>query len=220
MSETAFAIKSNQDRFELRWFTPGGEIDLCGHATLATAYILMRFFDVKDQIIFDTRSGALKVCQKGDLYELDMPSYQLAPGTITNIIEEAIGIRPQEVWKARDLVCILENEDQVKSVIIDEQKAKILEGLLLHVTARSTKYDCVTRSFAPKLGVLEDPVCGSGHCHIVPLWAKKLNKTTLIALQASQRSGILYCRYDKDRVYLAGKAVLYSINELFLGLLS
>lgn len=169
-----------------------------------------------EQISFQTKSGVLIVSKKEDLYELDMPAYHLDQMNIVDEIKEAIGVRPIEIWKGRDLVCVLENEEQVKDIMINEQKVKALDGLLLHVTAKSKEYDCVTRSFAPKLGVLEDPVCGSGHCHVVPLWADKLNKTNLTAFQASRRSGILYCRYENDRVYLAGKAVSYSINQLFI----
>lgn len=217
LSETAFTVKQEANIYALRWFTPEDEIDLCGHATLATAFVLMSFFEKKlEQISFQTKSGVLIVSKKEDLYELDMPAYHLDQMNIVDEIKEAIGVRPIEIWKGRDLVCVLENEEQVKDIMINEQKVKALDGLLLHVTAKSKEYDCVTRSFAPKLGVLEDPVCGSGHCHVVPLWADKLNKTNLTAFQASRRSGILYCRYENDRVYLAGKAVSYSINQLFI----
>lgn len=217
LSETAFTVKQEDNIYVLRWFTPEDEIDLCGHATLATAFVLMSFFEKElEQISFQTKSGVLTVSTKEDLYELDMPAYHLEQMNIVDEIKEAIGVRPIEVWQGRDLVCVLENEEQVNAVMINEQKVKALDGLLLHVTAKSKEYDCVTRSFAPKLGVLEDPVCGSGHCHVVPLWADKLNKTKLTAFQASCRSGTLYCRYENDRVYLAGKAVLYSINQLFI----
>lgn len=217
LSETTFTVKQEANIYALRWFTPEDEIDLCGHATLATAFVLMSFFEKElEQISFQTKSGILIVSKKEDLYELDMPAYHLEQMDIVDEIQEAIGVRPIEVWKGRDLVCVLETEEQVKDIMINEQKVKALDGLLLHVTAKSKEYDCVTRSFAPKLGVLEDPVCGSGHCHVMPLWADKLNKTNLTAFQASRRSGILYCRYENDRVYLAGKAVLYSINQLFI----
>lgn len=217
LSETAFTVKQEDNVYALRWFTPEDEIDLCGHATLATAFVLMSFFEKElEQISFQTKSGVLIVSKKEDLYELDMPAYHLEQINNVDEIKEAIGVCPIEVWKGRDLVCVLENEKQVNAVMINEQKVKALDGLLLHVTAKSKEYDCVTRSFAPKLGVLEDPVCGSGHCHVVPLWADKLNKTNLTAFQASRRSGTLYCRCENNRVYLAGKAVLYSINQLFI----
>ena len=162
LSETAFAVK-NAGSYGLRWFTPGGEIDLCGHATLATAYVLMRFYEPNaGEISFQTKSSGLNVKRSGDRFEMDFPAYALSS------------------------------------------------------TARGSQYDCVSRTFAPKLNVAEDPVCGSGHCHIVPLWADKLRKTDLIARQASKRGGTLYCRRVGDRVKLAGKAVLYSEANLFV----
>ena len=216
LSETAFTVQ-NGEVYDLRWFTPGGEIDLCGHATLATAYVLMRFVEQdRNEISFQTKSGILTVNRKCDLYEMDMPAYQLKSIPVTADMEEAIGFRPIEAWLGRDLVWVMENEEQVRRTAPNEQKLKKLEGLLLHLTAKGEKYDCVTRSFAPKLNVSEDPVCGSGHCHVIPLWADKLNKNDLCAFQASRRTGILYCHREKDRVLMAGKAALYSIAELYL----
>lgn len=217
LSETAFTIK-NGERYDLRWFTPGGEIDLCGHATLGTAHVLLRFVE-KDwhTVSFQTRSGLLTVNKNGDLYEMDMPAFQLTPVTVTDEMEQAIGIRPVEAWMGRDLVCVLENEQQVRQAAPDKERLLKLDGLLLQLTARGSDYDCVTRSFAPKLNVFEDPVCGSGHCHVVPLWTGKLGKQSLTALQASSRSGILYCRMEGGkRVILAGKVALYSSAEIYI----
>lgn len=216
LSETAFSVR-NEQGYALRWFTPGGEIDLCGHATLATAYVVMQFIEPeRTSVDFSTKSGQLTVTKKQDLYEMDMPAYQLTQIPVTDEITEAIGFRPLEVWKGRDLVCVLENAEQVISAKPDEKKVKELDGLLLQLTAAGNEYDCVTRSFAPKLGVSEDPVCGSGHCHVIPLWAAKLQKNNLCAYQASKRSGILYCNMAGKRIFIAGKAALYSINELFI----
>lgn len=214
LSETAFAVKEG-DGYKLRWLTPGGEIDLCGHATLATAYVLMNFVDTSmNEAHFYTLSGELTVKRNGDLYEMDFPGYDLKPVPVTEEMEKVIGCRPLEAWMGRDLVCVLENEEQVISADPDLEGAEKLDGLLLHLTARGSRYDCVSRSFAPKLRVPEDPVCGSGHCHIVPLWAEKLGLESVVARQASRRGGTLYCRMDADRVRLAGKAVLYSVAEL------
>lgn len=216
LSETAFTVKE-KDGYHLRWFTPGGEIDLCGHATLAAAYLLMRFFEPEtDKIVFQTKSGQLEVSKVNGLLEMDFPAYSLSQIDITEEIEEAIGVRPLEVWKGRDLVCVLENEEQIYALQPNQDKVKALDGLLLHVTARGSKYDCVSRTFAPKMGVAEDAVCGSGHCHIIPLWADKDDKEALVARQASKRGGTLYCRRQGDRVKLAGKAALYSEAELFV----
>lgn len=146
-----------------------------------------------------------------------MPAFQLTPVTVTDEMEQAIGIRPVEAWMGRDLVCVLENEQQVRQAAPDKERLLKLDGLLLQLTARGSDYDCVTRSFAPKLNVFEDPVCGSGHCHVVPLWTRKLGKQSLTALQASSRSGILYCRMEGGkRVILAGKVALYSSAEIYI----
>ena len=216
LSETAFTVREG-DSYKLRWFTPGGEIDLCGHATLATAFVLMNY-EEKDalEIRFQTASGELIVTKKDDLYEMDFPAYQLKEVEVTDLMEEVLGVRPLEAWIDRDLVCLLESEEQVRQVRPDFQKALDLPGLLVHVTAPGETYDCVSRSFAPKMGIDEDPVCGSGHCHIVPFWARKLNQDTLVARQASARGGTLYCRLAGDRVKLAGKAVLYAISQLYV----
>ena len=216
LSETAFTVRNGED-YDLRWFTPGGEIDLCGHATLATAYVLMRFVEPDREVVsFHTMSGMLTVQRKNALYEMDMPAYKLTPVPVTDEMEEAIGFRPLEVWMGRDLVCVLENEDQVIKATPDKEKVKDLDGLLLHLTTEGKDYDCVTRSFAPNLGVWEDPVCGSGHCHVIRLLTEKMQKTEFRAFQASQRTGELYCRMEKDRVLIAGKAALYSVAEIFL----
>ena len=216
LSETAFAVKE-RDRYKLRWFTPGGEIDLCGHATLAKAFVIMNYYDTHlEEVAFDTLSGVLTVKKKQDLYEMDFPAYELKPKEVTSAMEDAIGARPVEAYMGRDLLCIFESVDVVRGLSPDMEKLKALDGLLLQVTAKGREYDCVSRSFAPKLNVPEDPVCGSGHCHIVPYWAKKEGKDDIIACQASRRGGILYCGIEADRVKLAGQAALYSEAELFV----
>lgn len=215
-SETAFMVK-NGEIYELRWFTPGGEIDLCGHATLAAAYVIMQFVETdKTTINFQTKSGLLTVKKNNNLYEMDMPAYELRQVPVTDEMKKAIGVRPLEAWMGRDLVCVLENEEQVRNIMPDQEIIKGLDGLLLQVTAKGKEFDCVSRTFAPKMGVAEDAVCGSGHCHIVPLWAEKLNKQEICAFQASSREGVLYCRMNENRVYIAGNAALYSIAELYL----
>jgi PhzF family phenazine biosynthesis protein len=216
LSETAFTVKDG-DHYELRWFTPGGEIDLCGHATLATAFVLFQFIEVDvERLIFTTQSGELLVSKKDDYYELNFPSYAMHQVVVTSEMEEAIGVRPLEAWLGRDLVCILPHENDVINASPDFDKVKALDGLLLNITARGRNYDTVTRSFAPKLSVKEDPVCGSGHCHVIPLWANKLAQAEFRAYQSSERSGLLLCRLAGDRIYLAGKATLYSRGEIYV----
>jgi len=216
LSETAFAVP-NKDSFELRWFTPGGEVDLCGDATLATAYVITHFTaPVLTRIVFNTQSGKLTVVRKDELFEMDLPAYGLKPVDVTDAMEAAIGYRPLEAWLARDLVCVLADEQQVINAKPDMEKLKALDGMALNITARGSAFDCVTRSFVPKLNIPEDPVCGSCHCHVIPLWAEKTGRDTFTAYQASARSGVLYCRMDGKRVKIAGKAALYAIAEIFL----
>ena len=215
LSETAYAVKEGSD-YRLRWFTPGGEIDLCGHATLATAYVITRFYEPEaDEVRFQTRSGLLTVVKKGDLLEMDFPSYKLKKVEVTDEMEEAIGVRPLEAYMSRDLLCILPTEDDVRNADPDMEKVKKLEGLLLHISAKGNEYDSVSRSFAPKLNVPEDPVCGSGHCHIVPFWAVNDGKDKIVAYQASQRGGVLYCEYLGERIKMSGKAALFSEAEIY-----
>lgn len=217
LSETAFAIKDG-DGYKLRWFTPGGEIDLCGHATLATAYTIFRFYDKEAQSLsFSTLSGILTVKRNGKLLEMDFPAYKLAPTAITDEIIDALGVRPAAAFMGRDLLCVMESESDVRTAAPDQEKLLKLDGLLVHLTAKGRDFDCVSRSFAPKCGVDEDPVCGSGHCHIVPYWAETLKKDSLTAYQASRRGGVLYCRIDGERIVLAGEAALFAESEIHVG---
>lgn len=214
LSETAFAVKED-GKYHLRWFTPGGEIDLCGHATLACAYVLMNYYEKNmSKAVFTTLSGDLTVLKKDSFYELEFPAYELEKVSVTDAMEKALGVRPLEAYMGRDLLCVFDNENQIKNMKPDLEKVKKLKGLLLHITARGSNVDCISRSFAPKLNVSEDPVCGSGHCHIIPYWSKQLQKSTLIAYQASKRGGKLYCRFEYNKVFMAGEAALYSVAEL------
>lgn len=216
LSETAFAVKE-KDNYRLRWFTPGGEVELCGHATLATAYVLFRFIESEiKKVCFDTLSALLTVYKSGEMLTMDFPSFELTPIKITDTLMEAIGVRPVEAYLGEDMVCVLENEEQVRNVTPNQDVIRKLDGLLLHITAKGDSYDCMTRSFAPKCNVAEDPVCGRGHCHVIPLWSKKLEKEKLTAYQASARSGVLYCRYAEKRTILSGKAALFSEAEIHL----
>lgn len=216
-SETAFAIRQAPDHYLLRWFTPGGEIDLCGHATLATAFVIFQTAVPENTatITFTTTmSGDLTVTKNGDLYEMNFPSYDLKRVPVTPAMTAAFGVQPVEAYMGRDLLCVFDSAADVEKMVPDQAKLAKLDGLLQHATARGQKFDCVSRSFAPKLAVPEDPVCGSGHCHIIPYWAEKLGKKHLVAYQASKRGGILYCDYRGEETTLAGKAVLYSSGQL------
>lgn len=216
LSETAFTVRQG-DTYRLRWFTPGGEIDLCGHATLASAFVLFQhYIPDNPQITFTTLSGDLIVTRHGDVLEMAFPAYALTQVPVTGAMSDAIGHTPKEAWLGRDLVCVFDDEAIVRQMQPDMTKVKQLDGLLLHVTAPGAQTDCVSRSFAPKLAVAEDPVCGSGHCHIAPFWAGRLGKRELVAYQASERGGTLYCRVEGDKVFLAGRAVLFAISELMI----
>ena len=215
LSETAFCVKEGGENYHLRWFTPGGEIDLCGHATLATAYVILRFVEPDlNEVRFDTLSGELIVAKNGEKLEMVFPAYELKPVAVTELMTEVIGAKPAAAFMGRDLLCVMDDESAVRDCAPDMAKVLQLDGLLLHITAKGKDYDCVSRSFAPKCGVPEDPVCGSGHCHIIPYWANALGKNDLVAYQASKRSGVLYARLDGNRVFLAGKAALFSEAEI------
>lgn len=218
LSETAFAVKE-KEKYKLRWFTPGGEIDLCGHATLGCAYVIMNYIDTNvEKVTFSTMSGDLVVNRNGDLYEMDFPAYNLKSVEITKEMVEAIGGTPIEAYMGRDLLCIFSDENTVRELKPDMDKLKQIDGLLFQASAHGCDVDCVSRSFAPKLNVIEDPVCGSGHCHIAPYWINKLNKSEIIAHQASSRGGTLYCSMEGNRVKLSGKAALYSIADINIDL--
>lgn len=216
LSETAFAVREGEG-YRLRWFTPGGEVNLCGHATLAAAYVILRFIERGGESVrFQTLSGELTVRREGALLSMDFPSFALRPVAVTEAMWQALGVRPAEAYLGDDLVCVLESEAQVRGVRPDQDLIREMEGLCLHITARGERYDCVTRSFAPKCNVAEDPVCGRGHCHVIPLWAQRLGKNELTAYQASARGGVLFCRYAGERTILRGQAALFSEAEILI----
>lgn len=218
LSETAFAVAESSE-YRLRWFTPGGEIDLCGHATLAAAYVVLNFVHPGTaSVTFQTRSGPLTVQKNEDLYEMDFPAYALQPVPVTAQMSQALGATPSAAYLGRDLLCVFDSAETVVQLRPDMEKLKHLDGLLLQITAPGTDVDCISRSFAPKLNVPEDPVCGSGHCHIAPYWSGVLQKKSLVAYQASPRGGTLYCTVNGERVILSGKAALYSVAELQISL--
>lgn len=216
LSETAFAVKE-KNGYHLRWFTPGGEIDLCGHATLATAYVLMRFVDTdRTSIRFNTLSGELTVNKKDDLYELDFPIIIPEKYPVTEQMIDALGVEPVEVYKGRDLIFLLKSEDAVRNLAPDFEKLKKLPGLAVFVTAKGKTYDYVARAFFPKLNINEDPVTGAMQCSLVTFWTERLGKREMVARQLSQRGGTLYCKINGDRVKISGHAALYSIGDIFI----
>jgi PhzF family phenazine biosynthesis protein len=217
LSETAFAVKGTEN-YKLRWFTPGGEINLCGHATLATAFVIMNFYEKQLKTIhFETMSGKLTVNRTEDLYELDFPTLSSKEVPLTEQMIDALGMTPLESYLNRDLVFVLESEEAVNEANPDFSKlAQLTEGLGVIITAKGNHFDFVSRAFFPKLKVNEDPVCGSAHCGLIPFWAERLEKREMVARQLSSRGGTLYCKYEDSRVKMAGKAALYSIADLYI----
>lgn len=214
LSETAFAVKEN-DRYHVRWFTPKSEIDFCGHATLATAFILFNYYENESEDIkLYGQIGDFTVCRSGELIKMVFPAYNLKHIEITDKMIEALGIIPLAAYRDRDIMFVLRDEDEVRDLQPDMSLLLQLDGACIAVTAKGTAYDCVSRVFAPKVGIDEDPVTGSTHCMIAPYWCKRLNKTAITALQVSRRSGELYCELKGENVIISGKSALFSVNDI------
>ena len=215
LSETAFIVKEDQG-YHLRWFTPGTEVELCGHATLASAFVVLNYYESgSSEVRFNTLSGALTVRRKGSLYEMDFPTYELKEISVTDDMERAFGVRPVRAVLGMDLICVFETEEQVRSMKPDQSMLVKIEGRIQNATAVGKEADCVSRSFAPKLAVPEDPVCGSAHCQIADYWSKILGKTKIHAYQASKRGGHLYCELQENsRIRISGEAALVAVAEI------
>ena len=209
LSETAFFVRTN-DSYDLRWFTPKTEVDLCGHATLASAYVLFDHLGHEgDEIIFHTQSGDLTVEQDGDLLVMDFPSRPADIVDIPDHLVEGLRTNVETVLKSRDLMVVFESEREVRDLKPDFSKLEQIDSEGVIVTAPGDEVDFVSRFFAPRMGIDEDPVTGSAHCTLVPYWAARLDTPHLTARQVSKRGGDLWCRQIDDRVRIAGKAVLY-----------
>jgi len=217
LSETAFVVKEN-DRYHIRWFTPKSEIDFCGHATLAAAYILFNYYAQEaESLNLYGQIGEFTAQRSGELIRMEFAAYKLEHIEITDTMIEALGTIPLAAYKDRDILFVLREEDEVRGMQPDMELLSKLDGACVAVTAKGTEYDCVSRVFAPMFGIDEDPVTGSTHCMIAPYWCKRLNKTRITAFQASNRTGILYCDCVGDKAIISGKAALFSINDI-LGL--
>lgn len=211
LAETAFFVNKG-DHYELRWFTPLVEVDLCGHATLAAAYVLFHHEGHESDVIqfHSPRSGPLTVTRKGDLLTLNFPTDKLEEIPISEAILSCLGQRPKAAFKGlTDYLLVFENEQQIREATPDMVKIEALGGRGTIITAPGDEMDFVSRFFAPQCGVPEDPVTGSAHTTLTPYWAKQLNKTEMTAMQISTRKGRLKCTYLNDRVELSGKAKLY-----------
>lgn len=219
LSETAFIVKE-ADGYHLRWFTPATEVELCGHATLASSFVILNFYEPESDLVqFNTLSGVLTIRRSGDFFEMDFPTYELREIPVTDAMERAFGIRPVRAVLGLDLVCIFENEEQVRTMQPDQALLKQIEGRIQNATARGKETDCVSRSFCPKLSITEDPVCGSAHCQIADYWSKEMGKPQIYAYQASKRGGYLHCRMEENnRITISGEAALVAITEIVAAL--
>ena len=214
LAETAFAVKEGE-RYRLRWFTPSMEEELCGHATLATSFVILSFVEPDaDEVRYTSISGPLSVKRNGERYELNFPTFELTEIPVTDAMERAFGARPEKALLGLDLNCVFDSEETVRTLHPDYALLKTLPGRIWNATARGTDYDCVSRSFTPEIAVPEDPVCGSAHCQIADYWAETLGRQTIRAYQASARGGELLCtRTDDRRMRISGKAVLVAVSE-------
>ena len=218
LSETAF-IREEKGIFHIRWFAPLCEIDLCGHATLASAYIFFKYIKPESSTfeVQSLKNGTLKVTKKNNLLVLDFPKDSLTKYNEFSLIEKIINTNLIELYKGRDdVLAIVESEDAVRNLGINFELLNKISARGLIVSAGGIKYDFVSRFFAPSAGVNEDPVTGSAHTTLIPYWAKELNKNKLIAKQLSDRGGILFCENKKDRVLIAGKGVEYLTGKIHL----
>lgn len=218
LAETAFFVPQGEN-FELRWFTPELEIDLCGHATLATAHILFTELGYhRGSIHFHTlKAGTLTVTRSSNLYTLDFPSRPaLASEMPAGLLSAMGGKAPLEVWKSRDYMLVYESEADVLALKPDFVAMSKIDMMGVIATAKGDNSDFVSRFFIPAAGINEDPVTGSAHCNLIPYWANKLGKTELHAFQVSARRGELWCNLKDDRVLMSGKAVTYLKGEIFI----
>jgi predicted PhzF superfamily epimerase YddE/YHI9 len=216
LSETAFLVGSGEE-WELRWFTPTVEVDLCGHATLAAAFVIFTELGHRGASVrFRTSSGVLGASSENGVLMMDFPSRPGQPCAGPAGLISGLGHIPREVRKSRDFLAVLGSEDEVRSLEPDLPQLATLDCLGIIATARGSDVDFVSRFFAPRVGVPEDPVTGSAHCTLIPYWAEKLGKTQMVARQLSRRGGTIHCEMRGDRVGIGGRAVLYSRAELQL----
>ena len=216
LAETAFFVR-NGSGYKLRWFTPAVEVDLCGHATLAAAQVILNDLTPGEPTVsFETKSGTLTVTRDGDLYSLDFPARppqacEPYPGLVA-----ALGGEPEKILAARDYFVVYSTEDELRALKPDMQALMKIDRFAVIATAPGDHFDFVSRFFAPAKGVPEDPVTGSSHCTLTPYWSKRLGKTKLHAWQASPRGGELWCEDRGDRVTMSGKAVRFFEGTIFV----
>ncbi len=214
LSETAFFVPTARG-YRLRWFAPAAEMDLCGHATLASAYVLFELLGhAKPEILFETRSGDLVVRRDGDQFSMDFPAQPPMPCIAPAALLAGLGKQPLEVLKAQDYIAVFGSEEDIRACTPDLAKLAELDLRGVCITARGREADFVSRFFGPKFGIPEDPVTGSAHCELAPYWQAKLGKDRFAARQVSKRGGELQCEVSGDRVILTGGAVKFMEGEI------
>ena len=219
LAETAFYVKGDNGQYNIRWFTPTVEVDLCGHATLAAAFVLFNYEGHETEQInfYSDKSGQLTVSRNGDLLSLNFPADAAEEVDIDEAITEAIGLKPLKVYKGRtDFLLLYDSEETILKLRPNFEKAALLAARGIIVTAAGNTVDFVSRFFGPQVGVNEDPVTGSAHTTLIPYWANVLGKNELSAMQLSQRGGNLLCKFLGDRVEISGQGKLYMKGEIFL----
>lgn len=214
LSETAYFIKTNVG-YHIRWFTPVAEVDLCGHATLAAAFVIFNELGyTESSISFESKSGILKVEKDNDLLIMDFPTQAATACELPLEIKQAFELEPIECLKAEDYILVFKNENEILSANPNLEKLKNIDLRGVIITAASKDYDFVSRFFAPKYGISEDPVTGSAHTKLVPYWANHLNQTKFHAKQVSKRGGELFCELRGERVTIAGYATKFLQGEI------
>ena len=209
LSETAFCVNRG-DFFQLRWFTPQTEVDICGHATLATAFVIMELIKPElNEVKFGSPCGELTVRRKEDLFSMDFPAHPPEKCTAPESLLKGLNLKPLEVLASNYYLAVYETEKQVQELNPYMRPLKELDRLGVIVTAGGNREDFVSRFFAPAVGIPEDPVTGSAHCTLIPYWSKKLGKKNLHARQISSRGGEIFCEYKDDRVIIGGRAALF-----------
>jgi len=217
LSETAFFVQDG-DKYHIRWFTPTTEVDLCGHATLASAFVIFNVLDPSAKTInFTSLSGDLPVTKTDEGYMMDFPVWSYDQIEVTEQVTQALGSKPIELYKGKKWIALFDDEKTVRDLSPDMERLKAIKdcnGVL--PTAQSKDFDFISRNFAPQRGIPEDPVTGSAHCMLAPFWADRLSKTHLNAYQASKRGGILKCKLKDDRVEITGDARMYMKGNIYI----
>ena len=219
LSETAFFVRKD-GFYEIRWFTPTIEVNLCGHATLATAFVIFNCLNLENETInfYSSKSGKLSVEKQGDVLVLDFPGYGVSEIEIEENLVEAVGKRPLQTWETQGnmVLMLFENESDIAAIAPDISALRKIPFDEIIVTAKGSESDFVSRMFAPRIGIAEDPVTGAIHCSLIPFWAERLGKETLYARQISARGGELFCELNGERVKIGGNAALYLKGEIYV----